>query len=86
MPSSLLTDWAEFFNLEPWGTDMDNWRAGQICSIVANVNRDPKKRPDPYKPQDFMPKKKTKRMTAKQIKTVIKGVFGGTTSRPITKT
>jgi hypothetical protein len=26
-----------------------------ICSVLANVNRDPERRPEPWQPADFMP-------------------------------
>jgi len=39
---------------------VENYRVGLICSIIANVNRDPKRRPNPWMPEDFMPKKVTK--------------------------
>lgn len=50
-----LTEWMAFFSLEPWGTEVEDWRAGLIASTIANVNRDPKKRRKPYEPEDFMP-------------------------------
>jgi len=31
-----------------------DWRAGLICSVLANIHRDPK-RSRTFKPQDFMP-------------------------------
>jgi hypothetical protein len=34
------------------------YRAALICSVLAEINRDKKKRPKPFTPQDFMPKKK----------------------------
>jgi len=37
-----------------------DFRAAIIASIIANVNRDPKKKPTPYKPQDFMPSRRNK--------------------------
>jgi hypothetical protein len=37
-------------------TDWQNWRAGLISSVLANINRDPKKG-KPFTPQDFMPGK-----------------------------
>ena len=45
-----------FFSLEPWGTEVEDWRAGLIAATIANANRDSKKRRRPYEPQDFMPK------------------------------
>lgn len=41
--------------MEPWGTDIDDWRAGIVAATIANVNRDEKKRRKPYTPQDFIP-------------------------------
>ena len=51
-----LTEWMAFFSLEPWGTEVEDWRAGLIAATIANANRDPKKRRKPYEPQDFMPR------------------------------
>jgi hypothetical protein len=32
-----------------------------ICSVLANINRDAKKRPKPYTPDDFMPQTEAKK-------------------------
>ncbi len=56
MSSRELTEWMAFFSLEPWGTEVEDWRAGLIAATIANANRDPKKRRKPYEPQDFMPR------------------------------
>ena len=55
--SKELTEWAVFFNLEPWGAEVEDWRSGLIASTIANVNRDPKKQRKPFTPGDFMPKR-----------------------------
>jgi len=55
MSSAELTEWMAFFSLEPWGTEVEDWRAAMVASVIANVNRDPKKR-KPYEPKDFMPR------------------------------
>lgn len=52
-----LAEWMAFFELEPWGTEVEDWRAGLIASTVANANRDQKRRRRPYEPQDFMPRR-----------------------------
>lgn len=52
-----LTEWQVYFNLEPWGTEIEDWRAGMIASTIAEVNRDPKKQKKPFEPDDFMPKR-----------------------------
>jgi len=42
-----------YFTLEPFG---DEWlRTAVIASVIANANRDAKARPEPFKPEDFMP-------------------------------
>lgn len=37
-----------------------DFHAGLVASVIANVNRDPKKRPDPFTAADFMPNKAPK--------------------------
>ena len=50
-----LLEWREFYALEPWGDERADLRSGIVASILANTNRDPKKRPQPFEPTDFMP-------------------------------
>ena len=58
-------------------------RAARICSIIANVNRDKKKKPTPFSEEDFMPqekKKKKKVMTNDEIANVCNAIciaYGG---------
>lgn len=47
--------WAAYYELEPWGEVRGDLRAGIVASVIANVNRDPKKKGQPFKPTDFMP-------------------------------
>ena len=49
-----FAEWQAFAALEPFGEEVASWRSGVIASVLANVNRDPKKRPQPYQPSDFM--------------------------------
>jgi hypothetical protein len=52
-----LTEWICFFGIEgPAGEERADWRAGLIASTIANANRDPKKRKEPFEPTEFMPK------------------------------
>lgn len=41
------------------GADLErtNYHAALICAVLANINRDPKRRPVPYQVADFMPQK-----------------------------
>lgn len=64
-----LTEWMAYAGLEPFGEVRADLRSGIVASVIANVNRDPKRRPRAFEPGDFMPKfedeKPTK--TARQI-------------------
>lgn len=55
MSSAEFSEWIEFESLEPFGAMHLEFIGGQVCSTVANVNRDPKHNPKPYAPDDFMP-------------------------------
>lgn len=55
MSSAQLAEWMAYAKLEPFGEERADLRAGIIASVIANVNRDPKKQ-RPFKPEDFMPK------------------------------
>jgi hypothetical protein len=49
-----LAKWVQYWKEEPWGTWRDNAHAAQIVAMLANVNRDSKKRPKPFEFMDFM--------------------------------
>ncbi len=38
--------------------ECQDYRAALVCSILAEVNRDRKKRKKPFTPADFMPKRR----------------------------
>lgn len=52
---------------------LEDIRTARLCSIIANVNRDPKKKPRPYTEKDFMPREK-KKMTVEQMEIMLKGI------------
>jgi len=53
MSSAQISEWMAYYNLEPFG---DDWRqTGVVAGVIANVNRDAKKKRRPYEPEDFMP-------------------------------
>lgn len=69
-----LSEWIAFYSMEPWGCEVEDLREGIISSTIANVNRDPKKQPKPFKPQDFMPtwdKPLVKEQTPEEQKRII---------------
>ncbi len=55
MSSRELTEWMAYFEVEPWGEERADLRSGIVASVIANANRDPKKRKQPFAPADFMP-------------------------------
>jgi hypothetical protein len=50
----LMLYWA-YWQANPWGEWRADLRIAQLCAIIANVNRDPKKRKKPYTADEFMP-------------------------------
>ena len=54
--SAELTEWAVFYEMEPFGPERGDLQAGIVAATVANVNRDAKKQKKPYTAHDFMPK------------------------------
>lgn len=53
--SKELTEWIAFYGLEPFGDIRADYRSAVISATVANVHRDPRKRPEPWAASDFMP-------------------------------
>lgn len=47
--------WIEYAQLEPFGEERNDWRAGLITSAIYNVNMDPRKGQQ-VDPSDFMPR------------------------------
>lgn len=56
LTSNDFADWLAYYRVEPFGEDRADLRAGIIASVIANVNRDPKKRRRAFRPEDFIPK------------------------------
>jgi hypothetical protein len=54
--SEELTEWMAYAELEPFGEERADLRSATVAAVIANANRDRKKRPQPYKVSDFMPK------------------------------
>jgi hypothetical protein len=68
-----LHEWLSFWNLEGFGEKRADMRMGIVASLVANINRDPKRKPAPFKPADFIPKIKedTARMQEAELKAAL---------------
>ena len=54
MSGQIFTEWMVAYSLEPFG---DEWpRTALLASLIAEANRDPEKRAEPFTPEDFMPR------------------------------
>lgn len=51
-----------------------NYRSAMICAMIANSVRDPKKKQRAWTPDDFMPTRDRKQMTAEQIFAQVKAI------------
>jgi hypothetical protein len=47
--------WQLYYDLDPWGEERADLRSGMIAAMIAETNRDKKKRRKPYTPKEFMP-------------------------------
>jgi hypothetical protein len=69
----------EYEGIEPFGEYRSELRHGQAMSMTANLNRDTKKRPEPYKAVDFMnfvEHPPEKELTTEELNAAFKGLFG----------
>jgi hypothetical protein len=55
LDSHELTEWQCYYALEPFGEERADLRMGIATSVLANVNRNPEQRSEPYTAKDFMP-------------------------------
>lgn len=47
-------EWVAYSGVEPFDETRSDIRAAQIVTMLANVNRDPKKKRTPYEIKDFI--------------------------------
>lgn len=64
--SEFLECWA-YEQLEPFGEKGDYLRAGTHSALLANIHRDPKKRSEPYVPQNFIPDVDAEQKAAEEL-------------------
>lgn len=55
MTSRDVAEWKAYFSIEPFGEERADLRMGILASLIANVNRDKKRKSEPFVPADFMP-------------------------------
>lgn len=53
--SKELSEWALYSELEPFGEKREDLRFAMLMMLIAEINRNPKKRKKPYKISDFLP-------------------------------
>lgn len=54
MSSREFSEWMAYDRLEGIGQPRDDARFGLLASLIANVNRDRSRHPEPYEVKDFM--------------------------------
>lgn len=57
--SQEFAEWMAYSLYEPFGPEREDQRAGMVAALIANVNRDEKKRSEPYDVEDFFPRYET---------------------------
>ncbi|MEZ4714310.1 MAG: DUF4035 domain-containing protein [Caldilineaceae bacterium] len=54
MGQTEFLDWLEYYQVEPFGEVRAEMRMGMLASVLANIHRDSKKKPEAYSPKEFM--------------------------------
>lgn len=54
LSASEWLDWLRFFALEPYGAPAMDVVQAQMRSLLANINRNTKERPEPFEPREFL--------------------------------
>jgi hypothetical protein len=76
MGAGELVEWMAYYSIEPFGAERDNLHAGIVASVVANANRDPKRKP--VKPDDFMLKPARRRNVSAEFDALVAFVKSNT--------
>ena len=76
LTSPQLAELEQFWALEGgWGDYKQDYRMGQLCSIQAEVNRNKKKKSQPYRPDDFAMRPKMQKPTPSDNAEKIRSTF-----------
>ena len=54
--SEQFVEWIEYDKLDPFGQWREDYRSAEIVTMLANVNRDAKRKREPFKTTDFLVK------------------------------
>jgi hypothetical protein len=53
LSAAQLAEWQAYYQLEPFG---GQWQqTALLASLIANANRDPEQKPEPFTVEDFLP-------------------------------
>ena len=84
MSSAEMAEWMAYAMIEPFGESRADLRMGIIASLLANIHRDPKKRRQAYKPEDFIPQFQMEtnidermQSATEKVRTVFSALAGG---------
>lgn len=75
-----LREWMDYYQLEPFGEWREELRHGQRQALLANINRDPEKRKEPFDEHDFMnfvPHEQERQLTPEEIEQYYSRIFRG---------
>ena len=50
----MFDEWMAYSQIEPFGEMRAELRNGELCALLANINRDSKRKSEPFKAIDFM--------------------------------
>ena len=56
LSSRQISEWMAYYALDPFGEERADLRAAMVMALLANINRDPERRKEPYTPEEFMPR------------------------------
>lgn len=79
-----FSEWLAYYQLEPFGDERADLRMAILASLIANANRDKKKRKKAFDPKDFIPQFGKEAQTPEQQLTIVEmlnAMFGGTDNR-----
>jgi len=69
-----------YYRLEPFGEERADVRSAIVAAVIANANRDAKKRKRPFKISDFIPQFDAEPQSAEaklQLVEMLNEMFGG---------
>lgn len=75
MSSLEYTHWVALAGLEPIGPQRGDWQAAQVTAMLANVNRDARQHPQPYRVRDFLLWDEPPEMSDDQIEAALLAAF-----------